>query len=157
MKIIYSIYMSYSKLIARALPKKNVKPNKETGKIYSSIYFLLILPCFNELYELFYVEGKKNNSIKYRALFKSFRFSLLNLRRRQFCRRDRAIRLYTQCFSLKEVVLLVKVLTDKFNLKCTINKNKNGFIIRISSKSLPILQALLKDIMPPMKLNKIGL
>ena len=59
--------------------------------------------------------------------------------------------------SLKEVELLVKVLTDKFNLKCTINRNKNGFIIRISSKSLPILQALLKDIMPPMMLYKIGL
>jgi len=51
----------------------------------------------------------------------------------------------------------MSVLTEKFNLVCTINKNKGHYVIRISSKSLPILQGLLKDIMPPMMLHKIGL
>jgi len=69
----------------------------------------------------------------------------------------RAVILNTQSFTLEEVNLLMNVLTEKFHLVCTINKNKGHYVIRISSKSLPILQGLLKDIMPPMMLHKIGL
>jgi len=74
-----------------------------------------------------------------------------------FVKKDRGVVLYTNSFSIDEVKLLVSVLTDKFNLKCTINKNNGKDIIRISSKSLPDLQNLLKNIMPPMMLHKIGL
>jgi hypothetical protein len=42
-------------------------------------------------------------------------------------------------------------------LECAINKNNNKFVIRISSKALPILQDLLKNIMPSMMRYKIGL
>jgi hypothetical protein len=44
-----------------SLPKTtNRLPDKRTGKIYNSVYFTTYaLPCFNELYYLFYVEGKK--------------------------------------------------------------------------------------------------
>jgi len=59
--------------------------------------------------------------------------------------------------SFDEVQLLVSVLSTKFYLKCTINKDKGGFRIRISKESLPVLQALLKGIMPPMMKHKIGL
>jgi LAGLIDADG DNA endonuclease family len=65
--------------------------------------------------------------------------------------------LSTHSFTLAEVKLLVDVLTDKFGLKCTINKNNGAFVIRISAKSIPALQAMLKDIMPSMMLYKIGL
>jgi hypothetical protein len=51
----------------------------------------------------------------------------------------------------------MSVLTNKFNLKCTIHKQGKGYRIRISSKSLPVIQSLLKDIMPSMMLYKIGL
>lgn len=35
-------------------------PDKRTGKVSTTIYFITYsLPCFNELYELFYPEGKK--------------------------------------------------------------------------------------------------
>jgi hypothetical protein len=57
----------------------------------------------------------------------------------------------------KEVNLLAQVLTDKFGLKSTINTNNGGSTIRISAKSIPVLQSLLKDIMPSMMLHKIGL
>ena len=49
-----------------------------------------------------------------------------------FDKRDRALVLSTHSFTLAEVKLLVEVLTDKFGLKCTINTNNGGFIIRIS-------------------------
>lgn len=33
------------------------------GMVYGSVYFRTYsLPCFNEFYDLFYLEGKKNNS-----------------------------------------------------------------------------------------------
>jgi len=74
-----------------------------------------------------------------------------------FKKSERAIILCTEGFSLKEVELLVGVLTHKFNLKCTINKAGKGANIRISPKTIPILQALLKPHMPSMMLYKLGL
>jgi hydroxymethylpyrimidine pyrophosphatase-like HAD family hydrolase len=70
---------------------------------------------------------------------------------------DGAVVLYTNSFSVDEVNLLVSVLTNKFNLNCTLNLNQGKYIIRISGKSLSDLQNLLKNIMPPMMLHKIGL
>jgi hypothetical protein len=44
-------------------PSISVIPNKKTGKIrYSLSFSTLAFPCFNELYESFYLEGKKNHS-----------------------------------------------------------------------------------------------
>ena len=37
-----------------------VRPDVRTGKVYSSIVFTTYtLPCFTELYNSFYIEGKK--------------------------------------------------------------------------------------------------
>ena len=70
---------------------------------------------------------------------------------------DGSAALSTHSFSLQEVNLLIKTLNDKWDLKCTINKQSNAFFIRIPKNSVPILQSLLKDILPPMMLYKIGL
>ena len=74
-----------------------------------------------------------------------------------FCKRDRVVILNTPGFSKEEVNFLAKILNDKFKLNCTVNKNRNSFVIRIPNKSLPILQALLGPGMPSMMLHKIGL
>jgi len=64
----------------------------------------------------------------------------------------RGVTLATHSFSELEVNLLAKTLTNKFGLNCAIYKNKGGFIIRISTKSLKDLQTLLEPLMPPMML-----
>ena len=74
-----------------------------------------------------------------------------------FNKKDRAVVLNTQGFTKEEVELLISVLTDKFDLKCTIKKDRGAFAIRISSNSLPVLQNLLAPIMPSMMRHKIGL
>jgi len=74
-----------------------------------------------------------------------------------FNKRDRAIQLSTNSFTWQEVNILTNVLKNKFNLKCTINKDGVAFKIRISSKSIPAIIELLKDKMPSMMLYKIGL
>jgi hypothetical protein len=71
--------------------------------------------------------------------------------------KNRAVILSSPSFTLKGVELLCKVLNDKFNLNCTINKNGNNYIIRIPAKSLSVLQDLLSPHMPNMMRYKIGL
>jgi hypothetical protein len=71
--------------------------------------------------------------------------------------RDSDIYLCTNGFTFEETNLLISVLKNKFNLECTIVLQKGKYMIIISRKSLPDVQALLKDIMPPMMKHKIGL
>ena len=54
---LYEIFKDY----CPSAPKiTNSLPHYKTGKIYSSILFsTFTLPCFNELYNLFYISGKK--------------------------------------------------------------------------------------------------
>lgn len=147
------------KAFCSASPKvENSKPDKRTGKVYSAIFFnTYALPCFAELYNLFYVNGKKLIPSNIGDLLTPLGLAFWIGDDGHFDDRDRVVYLSTNSFSLVEVQLLVSVLTDKFGLKCTINKNNGGFRIRIASKSLTDLQNLLKNIMPPMMLYKIGL
>lgn len=139
-------------------PKSYVRqPDKRTGKIYSRILFhTYSLPCFNYYHNLFYPAGIK--------LVPSDIYDLLTPLGLAYwicddgtISQDGAVVLYTNSFSVDEVNLLVSVLTNKFNLNCTLNLNQGKYVIRISGKSLSDLQNLLKNIMPPMMLHKIGL
>lgn len=71
-----------------------------------------------------------------------------------FCPKSKRVTLATNSFTLEEDQLLAQTLEVKFNLICHINKLGNGIVIRISSKSLPVLQELLKNKMPSMMLYK---
>jgi len=57
---IYHLFELFG-LYCRSVPKiTNRPPDKRTGKVYSSVRFnTYSLPCFNEFYNLFYLEGKK--------------------------------------------------------------------------------------------------
>jgi hypothetical protein len=75
-----------------------------------------------------------------------------------FCKTSGRLIICTDSFSLDEVTLLANTLNAKWDLECYINKTSNGdYRIIIPRSSLPKLQSLLKDIMPPMMLYKIGL
>ena len=75
-----------------------------------------------------------------------------------FDKLNQVVVLCTDSFTLEEVELLINVLNDKWNLECYINKTNNGgYRIVIPRRSLPILQSLLRDIIPPMMKHKIGL
>ncbi len=132
--------------------------DKRTGKVYSSIYFhTYSLPCFEDLYNLFYGAGKKVIPQNIAELLTPLGLCYLICDDGCFDKTNRAVIICTECFLKSEVELLASVLIDKFNLKCTVIKKQDGFRVRISSKSLPVLQSLLKDIMPSMMLYKIGL
>lgn len=109
------------------------------------------------MYNLFYVDGKKVLPSNIGELLTPLSLAYWICDDGGFCQRDQVVTLNTQGFSHKEVELLIKVLGDKFGLKCTINQNKGKFIIRISRKSFPLLQNLLAPVMPVMMKYKIGL
>lgn len=147
------------KIYCNSAPKSpNTKPDKRTGKIYTTIrFFTFSLPCFAPLYKLFYVGGRKVVPQNIGDLLTPLGLAFWLADDGTFDKINKSVKLCTHSFSSDEVQLLVSVLTDKFGIKCTINSHKGGSIIRISSKSLADLQNLLKNIMPPMMLYKIGL
>jgi len=126
--------------------------------VYSNIHFnTYSLPCFNSLYKSFYLEGKKVIPANIGELLPPLGLAYLIADAGSFNKTYRVVIINTQNLSLDEVNLLIKVLSDKFHLKATINKNRDNYVIRISAESLKDLQVLLKDIMPQMMQHKIGL
>jgi len=136
----------------------NRAPDKRTGNIYSSIYLSTYsLPCFNELYNLFYHDGRKIVPLNIGVLVTPLAFCYWLCDDGSFCKTTSRIIICTDSFTLDEVTLLADILNDKFNLECYVNKYGKYFRIRIPKRSLSKVQVLLKDIMPPMMLYKIGL
>jgi hypothetical protein len=152
------LYGLFSAYCGKAPIIKIRPPKKITGKSSKSIYFnTFSLPCFVELGNLFYPDGKKIIPLNIGDLLTPLSLCYWICDDGCFHKTQRSLYLCTNSFTLEEVNLLMSILTNKFNLKCTINKHGSGFRIRVSSKSLPVLQSLLKDIMPTMMLYKIGL
>jgi hypothetical protein len=136
----------------------NPQADKRTGKVHSFIRFVTYsLPCFNPFYGLFYMNGKKVVPLNISELLKPLGLCYWICDDGTFHKKQGYTAISTHSFSLAEVNLLIKALNDKWDLKCTINRQGEAFFIRIPKKSVPILQSLLKDIMPPMMLYKIGL
>ena len=54
---LYELFNIYCGMVPKITSRS---PDKRTGKVYSSVLFkTFALPCFNDLYELFYPMGKK--------------------------------------------------------------------------------------------------
>jgi len=137
---------------------RNRLPHPKTGKVHGSIYFgSYSLPCFKELFHMFYPQGQKVVPQNIGDLLAPLSLAYWICDDGCFCKTRRVVYLSTNSFTWAEVNILSCVLTTKFGLNCTINKQRDGFKIRISAKSITVLQSLLKDIMPPMMRYKIGL
>jgi len=126
-------------------PKVNErKPDPRTKKIYSSVRFnTLSLPCFNELYSLFYPEGKKIIPLNIGDLFTPIGLSYFAMDDGSKSRNNFIFN--TNSYTLQEVEFLSSVLKDKFNLDCTIqkyNKDKNQYRISIRIKSVPLFKSI---------------
>jgi hypothetical protein len=152
---LYELFKSY----CPSTPKINSrKPNKITMKIYSRIYFLTYtLPCFNDLYLLFYPAGKKVIPANIAELLTPLSLAYLIADDGSWNNKGRYVVLCTDSFPLEEVEHLVSVLNEKFNLKCYVNKNGIYSRIILPSYSIIVLQNLLASHMPPMMRHKIGL
>ena len=155
---LYHLYKLFQTYCLNAPKIQNNLPDRRTGKVYSVLKFQTrAFPCFNELYHLFYPSGKKIVPLNIAELLTPLALAYWLSDDGSFIKSHGTIILSTDGFSLEEVKLLASVLNNKWDFNCTINKSGDGFRIRIPKKSVPKVQALLKNIMPPMMLHKIGL
>jgi len=155
---LFELFGKYSRMDQPSIISQS--PDKRTGKVYSSIYFnTYSLTVFNELYDLFYrnFRGKKVIPDNIGDLLTPLGLAYLLCDDGCYDKTNRAVIICTESFFKAEVDLLASVLMENFKLKCTVIKKQDGFRVRISSKSLLVLQSLLKDVMPPIMLYKIGL
>jgi hypothetical protein len=140
-------------------PKTNTRlPDKRTGESYSRISFKTrAFPCFTDLHNLFYVEGKKIVPMSIVELLTPLSLVYWLADDGSFCKSSQRVFLCTESFTPEEVARLVQTLNDKWDLNCYKIRRGKSFRIVIPRASLTILQNLLKDITPTMMLHKIGL
>lgn len=155
---IYHLYDLFIKYCPRAPKLSKSLPDFRTGKIYNSIsFFTYTLPCFNELYNLFYKSGKKVIPNNIEELLKPIGLAYWIADDGSWNKVNRYVSLSTESFKLEEVELLIKVLNKNFNLSCYKSKNGTTYKIIIPSYSISVLQNFLLPHMPKMMLYKIRL
>lgn len=109
------------------------------GKLFHAVYIQTRqLACLNEIFDLFYLinNGKVIKTIKEDLFFYMDYIVLAHWIMGDGSKRAKGLVLCTDSFSLQEVVLLVNILILKFDIKPTIQKEKNKFRIYINEKSL---------------------
>lgn len=99
------------------------------------------LLCITELYNLFYCQRSAKHPRRVKIIPQQNLFDLLTWEAlAHWIQGDGAyssgITLQTQCFTIKELVLIINVLIIKFALECNIHKQDNYSVIYIKSKSI---------------------
>ena len=91
------------------------------------------LPCITELYNIFYMHGKK--------VVPSNLFNLLTweaLAHWIMCdgTYNSGVRIQTESFTVREIVFIINILIIKYNLECNLHKQRGYTILYINSKSI---------------------
>lgn len=152
---LYELFKMYSMMEPQTY---KMPAHKVSGKEYSGVRFQTItLPCFTEFYNLFYLNGKKVLPLNMVELLTPLGLSYWIADDGCWNKTGKYVILATNGFTLEEVDLLVSVLNDKWDLKSYKCKQNSGYVIRIPSYSVPLLQKLLASHMPSVMKHKIGL
>jgi len=133
--------------------------DKKTGKSRFNLSFTtLALPCFNEIYETFYLDGKKiipNNIAEYLTRV-SLAFWIMD----DGSFTGSGLKLHTNAFTLEELNLLIEALNKNFSIKATINisnREKAQYTLYISKSQLQLVIDLVKDHMHEDMMYKLNL
>jgi len=148
------------------------KPDKRTGKVYSSIAFKTYnLPCLNEFYTLFYQNSGQLHSkgdMRFTKIVLSNIQDLLTpmalahwVMGDGFYTADKTVILCTESFSIDQIGLLINALSTKFGITAGIQKRVSssasiGWRIRISKKSMEKFSALILPYILPEFKYKLG-
>ena len=126
------------------------------GKRFHGLqFFTRSMPCFTELYFLFYPKGVKIIPKDIYNLLTPVALAHLIMGDGQS--RDLGLVLCTDSFTLQEVVLLLNVLIIRYNFICTIRTNNPGqYRIYISEKSMNSLKTKVSPFMTKTMLYKIN-
>jgi hypothetical protein len=131
LEYLYSVFFKLSHYCSKGpyTTKSLIHKKEHIGLAFST----RTLPCFTELYNLFYVDGKKRVPADL--------FNLLTwegIAHWIMCdgTYNCGVRIQTESFTVKEVVFILNILTIKFNLECNIHRQRGYPIIYINSKSI---------------------
>ncbi len=152
---LYELFKTYC-----PAPPKTTNPvaDKRTGNNYLGMYFnTYSLPCFMELYDLFYPEGKKQIPENIGELLTPLGLAYWLCDDGTFVIGRNITTLCTESFLESDVDSLMSVLSNKFGLKCRKDKRGNGFRIVILKSSLWKLRELVLPYIHSSMLYKIGL
>lgn len=123
--------------------------------LYSIVFFTLSLPCFTELYDLFYFKGKKIVPLKIFNMLDSIALAHWIAGDGAY-QQSGGLLICCDSFTLREVILLINVLIYKFELNCTLRQNKPGqYRIYILSSSMPNLKSIVSEYLHPSMWYKI--
>lgn len=115
------------------------------------------LPCFSELYDIFYVNGVKVVPENIYELLTPVAFAHLIQGDGGF--KSKGISLCTDLYTLQDVVRLMNVLIIRYELKCTIHKASNGkgYRIYISRSSVGKVTEIVLPYLIPSMYYKVGI
>jgi hypothetical protein len=127
------------------------------GKLFYSLEFnTRQLKCFNEVYTLFFSDSKIK-VIKPELYDYLDYVAIAHWIMGDAAKRNKGITLCTDCFSYKEVVLLMNILKIKYNINSTIHKEKHKPRIYINNKELLKILPYIKPYFTKNFLYKISL
>jgi len=150
-------------------PSVSTVTDKNTGKIrYNLSFATLALPCFNELYESFYLEpllvaskrqeGKKIIPNNISDLLTEVSLAYWIMDDGSFT--GSGLKLHTNAFSLEELNLLVEALDKNFSIKASLNvsnREKSQFSLYISKNQMSLVKDLVIKHMHPDMLYKLNI
>lgn len=137
-------------------PKIRSSKHNLSGNIHISYSFTtLSLPIFNKYREMYYKEGVKviPTNIKELLIYRSLAYWIMD----DGSKHNKGLHLNTYSFKLEEVIMLSNIITEKFNLLCTIHLHKDRPRIYIPESSMFKLTSNLIPFMHESMVYKLGL
>ena len=153
---IYFLYNLF-KIYTLSPPKStNRKPDKRTDKIYNSLIFKTrMLPCFNYLWDLFYIDKVKTIPSNIGDLLTEVGLAFWIMDDGGLGSNG-TLNLHTDSYTLTEVNLLIEVLKHNFNINSRAQLKRPGqWIIVIPKKEVPNVAELTISHMHQSMLYKI--
>lgn len=138
------------------MPKFRSMKKTNSPTTHSLRFTTRSLPCFTEIYHLFYVNGVKIVPLDIYNLLTPI--ALAHFIMGDGARSGNGLLLCTDSFSLKDIIRIMNVLIIKFDLECTLRTNQHGYFrIAIKTKSMIKLRAIVLPHMHPSMYYKLGI
>nr|YP_009059678.1 LAGLIDADG endonuclease [Parasitella parasitica]AIO05728.1 LAGLIDADG endonuclease [Parasitella parasitica] len=135
-----------------------VKFQTKYNKVVDMTYYncsmhTLAFTCFANFRDYFYLNNRKIVPVNIGDLLKSP--GLAHWAMDDGSKADSGFILHTESFTFEEVMLLIKVLKDNFELEATPKKARNNFVIYIKASSIAQFKSLVKPYFVPSMLYKL--
>lgn len=135
----------------------NRKPDSRTGNIYNSLIFKTrMLPCFNYLWDLFYIDKVKTVPLNIGELLTEVGLAFWIMDDGGLGSNG-TLNLHTESYTLSEVNLLIDVLNHNFNISSrkSLKRPRQWFIV-IPKKEVPKVANLTFRHLHPSMYYKLG-